>query len=148
MLSLSRETLVPHFLQMFAHRHNILYLSFSVSRDEPDSSALPKNLDMNSAGDAPVFRPGHARRPSNMAPKDLEPINEVAASKDRTRDSDSEKEDTVKQRTVKEAKEVCCVGWTELCGVDRIVWGGQSCVGWTELCGVNRIVWGEQNCVG
>ncbi|KAK7102610.1 serine/threonine-protein kinase Nek4-like [Littorina saxatilis] len=76
-------------------------------RDEPDSSVLRKNLNVNSAGDAPSYKPSHARRPSSSAPKDLEPINEVAAAKPRrTEESESEKEDTVKANTVKEVVEV------------------------------------------
>ena len=79
-------------------------------RDEPDSSAPQKSVGVNSAGDAPAFKPGHARRPSNSAPKDLEPINEDCAAPKKEHDSESEKEDTVKANTVKEVKEV----WLQL----------------------------------
>ena len=76
------------------------------SRDEVDSSAQQKNVGVNSAGDAPAFKPGHARRPSNLAPKDLEPISEDCAAKEKVHDSGSDKEDTIKAITVKEVKEV------------------------------------------
>ena len=76
------------------------------SRDEPDSSVQPKNAGISSAGDAPAIKPGHARRLSNLAPKDLEPINEDCAAKSSLKDSESDKEDTVKANTVKEVKEV------------------------------------------
>ncbi|XP_076448462.1 uncharacterized protein LOC143285126 [Babylonia areolata] len=75
-------------------------------RDEPDSGAPSRNMAVNNCGDAPAFKPGHARRPSNLAPKELEPIDENAiVAKGNTAQSDSEKEDTVKASDTKEAKD-------------------------------------------
>jgi hypothetical protein len=61
------------------------------------------------AGDAgaPVFKPGHARKPSDLARKELEPINEnaaAAATPKAPESSDSDKDDTLKPNTAQKVE--------------------------------------------
>lgn len=76
-----------------------MILNISI-RDETDSTAGLKQQVFNGAGDAPVYR-SHARKPSDAAPKELEPIQEVSLTKV-SEDSLSSREDTVVPKTVKE----------------------------------------------
>lgn len=77
-------------------------------RDEVDSSAVRREADkVTNAGDASVgvFKPGHVRKPSNMASKDLESITEnVAVEPPELKESseDSDRNNTVKVNTVKQ----------------------------------------------
>lgn len=75
------------------------------TRDEPDSTPELKNQKPDGTGDAPSFKLGHARKPSDAAPKELEPIQEDSVQKT-SKDSLSSKEDTIVPSPVKEAKEV------------------------------------------
>ncbi|KAK7489732.1 hypothetical protein BaRGS_00019127 [Batillaria attramentaria] len=88
----------------YIKRNIAIFLEDTKRGDVTDSVPEPQRTD--AAGDAPPYKPGHARRPSNSAPKELEPIQEHAAQKDKvSEDSLSSKEDTVVPNTVKEVKE-------------------------------------------
>ena len=71
---------------------------FTVShccRDETDVGRK-EAVSVSGSGDAPVYKPGHARKPSVSAPKDLEPIRESTPAKPTNPDSDSDKDSTIK----------------------------------------------------